>query len=144
MLAKSHRGATCPLFGRGTAVRATTTSWRASGSFERRIPVSTDPRIRYRSAVARLVGSDGSVLAEGRTVEHRRVMVDARTAAAVATELVEGLAAVSWSMAGLGLIVDGAEAVLTLDDGTVHKVIVSDHRLMPSSTTADASGGPAT
>ena len=106
--------------------------------------VSIDPRTRYRSAVARLVGSDGSVLAEGRTVEHRKVMVDARTAAAVPTELVEGLAAVSWSMAGLGLIVDGTEAVLTLDDGAVHKVIVSDHRLMPSSTTVDASGRPAT
>jgi hypothetical protein len=82
--------------------------------------------------VARLVGSDGSVLAEGRTVEHRRVTVDARTAATAPTELVEGLAAVSWSMAGLGLIVDGTEAVLTLDDGAVHNVIVSDHRLMPT------------
>jgi len=47
-------------------------------------------------------------------------------------------------MAGLGLIVDGTEAVLTLDDGAVHKVIVSDHRLMPSSATVDASGRPAT
>jgi len=36
-------------------------------------------------------------------------------------------------MADLGLLVDGTEAVLTLDDGAVHKVIVSDHRLMPSS-----------
>ena len=111
----------------------TTACWRLGGSFERRIPVSIDPRTRYGSAVARLVGSDGSVLAEGRTVEHRRVMVDARTAAAVPTDLVEGLAAVSWSMADLGLLVDGTEAVLTLDDGTVHNVIVSDHRLMPSS-----------
>jgi hypothetical protein len=36
-------------------------------------------------------------------------------------------------MAGLGLIADGTEAVLTLDDGAVHNVIVSDHRLVPSS-----------
>jgi hypothetical protein len=83
--------------------------------------------------VARLVAADGSVLAEGRTVEHRRVTVDARTAAAAPAESVEGLAAVSWSMAGLGSIVDGTEAVLTLDDGAVHNVVVTDHRLMPSS-----------
>ena len=83
--------------------------------------------------MARLVASDGSVLAEGRTVEHRRVMVDARTATAVPTELVQGLVAISWSMADLGLLVDGTEAVLTLGDGAVHKVIVGDHRLMPSS-----------
>jgi hypothetical protein len=36
-------------------------------------------------------------------------------------------------MAGLGSIVDGTEAVLTLDDGAVHNVVVTDHRLMPSS-----------
>ena len=68
----------------------------------------------------------------GRSI-HEPPLVERRTAAAVPTELVEGLAAVSWSMADLGLIADGTEAVLTLDDGAVHNVIVSDHRLMPSS-----------
>ena len=84
--------------------------------------------------MARLTAPDGSVLADGRTVEHRRSSADALTATVyVPAERVEGLAAVSWSMAGLGSIADGTEAVLELDDGTVHNVTVSNHRLQPVS-----------
>ena len=72
------------------------------------------------------------MLAEGPTVEHRRSTIDALTATVyVPAKPVEGLPPVSWSMAGLIAVVDGTEAVLQLDDGSVHKVTVRDHRLLP-------------
>jgi hypothetical protein len=83
--------------------------------------------------MARLTAPDGLVLAEGRTVEHRRSSVDLTAIVYVPAERVEGLAAVSWSMAGLRSIADGTEAVLELDDRTVHNVTVNNNRLQPVS-----------